>query len=142
MWCRATSKRVVGDTQEVISGQIRQRQDSPRVARQKTLLLQQGEQDLLTAGVAGSMSWRHRYCDQRGQRSRIKLADSAQRYRNPDGKGYLSPRGIRPKRAELLNNAINCRPCCADRIGLAMDSVHAPAALADLACANRTNWRS
>jgi membrane fusion protein len=125
----------VGDTQEVISGQIRQRQDSLRLARQKTLLLQQGEQDLLTAGVAGLRAQLAAIDSQiSGQRSRIKLAeDSAQRYRNLMEKGYLSPEESDLKRAELLEQRNQLQALLRDRIGLAMDLSTRQAALADLA---------
>lgn len=125
----------VGDTQEVISGQIRQRQDSLRLARQKTMLLQQGEQDLLTAGVAGLRAQLAAIDSQiSGQRSRIKLAeDSAQRYRNLMEKGYLSPEESDLKRAELLEQRNQLQALLRDRIGLAMELSKRRAALADLA---------
>ena len=124
----------MGDTQQVISGQIRQRQDSLRVARQKTLLLQQGERDLLTAGVA-SLRAQLTAIDSQidGQRARIKLAeDSAQRYRNLMDKGYLSPEESDAKRAELLEQRNQLQALLRDRIGLGLDLSTRQAGLADL----------
>ncbi|MPS78457.1 MAG: HlyD family efflux transporter periplasmic adaptor subunit [Achromobacter sp.] len=124
----------VGDTQQVISGQIRQRQDSLRQAREKTLALQQGERDLLTAGVAGLRAQLTAIDLQiDGQRGRIKLAqDSAQRYRALMDKGYLSPEESDLKRAELLEQRNQLQALLRDRIGLAMELSSRQAALADL----------
>ncbi|WP_332611189.1 HlyD family secretion protein [Achromobacter sp. ESBL13] len=124
----------MGDTQQVISGQIRQRQESLRVARQKTLLLQQGERDLLMAGVAGLRAQLAAIDSQiDGQRARIKLAeDSAQRYRNLMDKGYLSPEESDAKRAELLEQRNQLQALLRDRIGLGLDLSTRQAALADL----------
>lgn len=124
----------MGDTQQVISGQIRQRQDSLRVARQKTLSLQQGERDLLAAGVA-SLRAQLTAIDSQidGQRARIKLAeDSAQRYRNLMDKGYLSPEESDAKRAELLEQRNQLQALLRDRIGLGLDLSTRQAGLADL----------
>jgi len=124
----------LGDTQEAISGQIRQREDSLRLARQKTLLLQQSEHDTLAAGIGGLTSQLAAIDSQiAGQRSRIKLAeDSAQRYRNLMEKGYLSPEESDQKRAELLEQRNQLQALLRDRIGIAMDLSNRKATLADL----------
>lgn len=124
----------LGDTQQVISGQIRQREDSLRQARQKTLLLQQSEHDNLAVGIRGLTSQLAAIDSQiDGQRGRIKLAeDSAQRYRNLMEKGYLSPEESDQKRAELLEQRNQLQALLRDRIGIAMDLSNRKTQLADL----------
>ena len=124
----------LGDTQQAISGQIRQREDSLRQARQKTLLLQRSEHDTLAAGINGLTSQLAAIDSQiDGQRSRIKLAeDSAQRYRNLMEKGYLSPEESDQKRADLLEQRNQLQALLRDRIGIAMDLANRKSSLADL----------
>lgn len=125
----------LGDTQEAISGQIRQRQQSLRQARQKTLLLQQGEHDTQAAAIAGLKAQLAAMDSQiAGQRSRIKLAeDSAQRYRSLMEKGYLSPEETDQKRSELLDQRNQLQSLLRDRIGIAMDLSGRQASFAELA---------
>lgn len=124
-----------GATQEAISGQIRQRQDSLRQARRKTLLLQQGEhenQALAVVGLKAQLAAFDRQIE--GQRSRILLAEnSAQRYRSLMEKGYMSPEESDQKHAELLDQRNQLQALLRDRIGIAMDLSSRQAALAELA---------
>ncbi|MBO1015251.1 HlyD family efflux transporter periplasmic adaptor subunit [Achromobacter sp. SD115] len=125
----------LGETQEAISGQIRQREESLRLARQKTVLLQQGEHDSQTAAIASLKAQLAAMDNQiAGQRARIKLAeDSAHRYRGLMEKGYLSAEEADQKRAELLEQRNQLQALLRDRIGLATDLSNRQAALADLA---------
>ncbi|MFD4840414.1 HlyD family secretion protein [Achromobacter sp. NPDC058515] len=125
----------LGDTQEAISAQIRQRQESLRQARQKTLLLQQGEHDAQAAAIAGLKAQLAAMDSQiAGQRSRIRLAeDSAQRYRSLMEKGYLSPEETDQKRSELLDQRNQLQSLLRDRIGIAMDLSGRQASFAELA---------
>ncbi|ADP13790.1 HlyD family secretion family protein 1 [Achromobacter xylosoxidans A8] len=125
----------LGETQEAISGQIRQREESLRLARQKTVLLQQSEHDSQTAAIASLKAQLAAMDNQiAGQRARIKLAeDSANRYRGLMEKGYLSAEEADQKRAELLEQRNQLQALLRDRIGLATDLSNRQAALADLA---------
>ena len=125
----------LGETQAAISTQIRQRQESLRQAREKTLLLQRGEHASQATAVA-SLKAQLAAMDQQiaGQRDRITLAqDSVQRYRNLMEKGYLSPEETDQKRSELLDQRNQLQALLRDRIGLAMDLAAREQTLAELA---------
>ncbi|CAM3811963.1 HlyD family efflux transporter periplasmic adaptor subunit [Bordetella tumulicola] len=125
----------LGDTQEAISAQIRQRRDSLRQVRDKTVLLQQSEHNNQAVAITGLKAQLTAISSQvEDQRSRIKLAEaSVQRFSKLMGEGFLSSAKVDEKRAELLQQRNDLQVLLRDRIGIEMDLSNRQTSLADLA---------
>lgn len=125
----------LGNTQESISQQIRQRELSLQQARAKTAVLQTGERDILAASIS-NLKARLAAIDSQmdGQRGRITLAqESARRYQGLTAKGYLSAEEYDQKRAELLEQRNQLQALERERLSMSMDLSTAQARLSDLA---------
>lgn len=125
----------LGDTQEAISVQIRQREQSLKSAREKTLLLHKSEHRELEMAIAGLKGQLETLNAQiAGQRGRVKLAeDSMQRYRGLTSKGYLSHEESDQKQAEWLDQRNQLQSLTRDHLRIGMDLSSRQSALSEQA---------
>jgi membrane fusion protein len=109
-----------GNTQAIISSQVKVRQQSLRDEKNKTRLLQKEERDALVKTISGLVAELEKLDSQiEGQKSRVELAEKTHsRYQGLLTKDYISKEQLQQKEEDLLDQRNRLQSLERDKISI------------------------